>query len=251
VSYDGKHNEANGEGNRDGHDDNRSWNSGVEGPTDHPAVTQLRARRRRSLMATLLLSQGVPMISAGDEIGRTQGGNNNAYCQDNEISWLDWDSADEEFLRFCSELVAFRRDHPVFRRRRFFAGRPIFGTEMSDIAWIRPDGEEMTHGDWAVGFAKTLGVFLNGEELPDPGPQGQRVRDDSFLLLFNAHHEDVDFVLPGDPGAPHGWQRQFDTVGPLPVGGSGAEDDAGVLHGGTTMSVAAHTMQVLRLIPSV
>ncbi|WP_108251938.1 glycogen debranching protein GlgX [Planctomonas deserti] len=255
VSYNEKHNEANGEGNRDGHDDNRSWNSGAEGPTDDAAVVALRERRRRSLMATLLLSQGVPMICGGDEIGRTQGGNNNAYCQDNEISWLDWESADEEFLRFCAELIAFRREHPVFRRRRFFAGRPIFGTEMSDIAWIRPDGEEMTHDDWAVGFAKTLGVFLNGEELPDPGPRGQRVRDDSFLLLFNAHSEDVEFVLPGDPAGPARWRPGLDTALPAPagpLGGAECETDADAdLPGGARVAVAGHAMRVLRLIPAV
>jgi glycogen operon protein len=205
VSYDHKHNEANGEENRDGTDDNRSWNSGVEGPTDDPEVLQIRQRRRRAMMTTLLLSQGMPMIRHGDELGHTQLGNNNAYCQDNEISWLDWDSADTEFLAFCQDLVDFRIRHPVFRRRRFFEGESILG-ELSDIAWFRPDGAEMTDDDWQAGFAQAIGIFLNGEALPDPDMRGQRLRDDSFLLLFNGHHEDVTFVLPSKE-----WGRRWGT----------------------------------------
>src|SRR5487761_1097913 len=199
VSYDHKHNEANGEDNRDGADDNRSWNSGAEGPSDDPEVTRIRGRRRRAMMATLLLSQGVPMLRHGDEIGHSQQGNNNAYCQDNELSWLDWENADEEFLDFCSRLVAFRRAHPVFTRRRFFEGERIRGSRstLSDIGWFRPDGVEMEDEDWDTGFAKSLGVFLNGLALPDPDQRGHRLTDDSFLLLFNGHHEDVTFVLPG------------------------------------------------------
>jgi isoamylase len=211
VSYDRKHNEANGEGNRDGSDDNRSWNSGAEGPADDPQVLQTRARRRRALMTTLLLSQGVPMIRHGDEIGHTQQGNNNAYCQDNEISWLDWGHADAEFLDFCALLVGFRHQHPVFRRRRFFEGGPIFGTGLSDIGWFRPDGSEMSPEDWQTGYAKALGVFLNGAMLPDPDPRGHRVTDDSFLLLFNAHHDDIPFVLPGGRWARR-WRPEFDTA---------------------------------------
>ncbi|HTU73035.1 MAG TPA: glycogen debranching protein GlgX [Trebonia sp.] len=199
VSYDHKHNEANGEGNRDGSDDNRSWNSGVEGPADDPRVSEVRERRRRAFMTTLLLSQGVPMLRHGDELGHSQQGNNNAYCQDNEVSWLDWEHADERFLAFCTDVIAFRRKHPVFRRRRFFEGRPIFGTKLSDadIGWFRPDGQEMESEDWETGFAKSLGVFLNGDALPDPDRRGSRLSDDSFVLLFNAHDGEVAFVLPG------------------------------------------------------
>jgi len=206
VSYDHKHNEENGEDNRDGTDDNNSWNSGHEGPTEDPGVLVIRERRRRALMTTLLLSQGVPMIRHGDELGQTQYGNNNAYCQDNEISWLDWDNADLDFLAFTADLVAFRNQHPVFWRRRFFEGEPIFGGDLSDIGWFRPDGEEMSDDDWQAGFAKSLGVFLNGDALPDPDPRGRRLRDDSFLLLINGHHEDVTFVLPSEQ-----WGRRWAT----------------------------------------
>jgi glycogen operon protein len=206
VSYDHKHNEENGEDNRDGTDDNRSWNSGKEGPTEDLDVLTIRERRRRALMTTLLLSQGVPMIRHGDEIGQTQYGNNNAYCQDNELSWLDWEHADLDFLAFTADLLAFRNQHPVFWRRRFFEGEPIFGGDLSDIGWFRPDGVEMTDDDWQAGFAKSLSVFLNGDALPDPDPRGRRLRDDSFLLLFNAHHEDVTFVLPSEE-----WGRRWAT----------------------------------------
>src|ERR1700729_34639 len=239
VSYDHKHNEANGEDNRDGTDDNRSWNSGGEGPTDDEQVAAIRERRRRALMTTLLLSQGVPMIRHGDEIGHSQGGNNNAYCQDNEISWLDWENADRDFLAFCSDLVAFRHQHPVFRRRRFFEGEPIFGGELSDIAWFRPDGEEMTDEDWQGGFAKSLCVFLNGDALPDPDPRGRRLRDDSFLLLFNAHHDDVVFVLPGKEWGRR-WATELTTV-----------SDPGVRKPkspGAKVSVAGRSIQVLRRV---
>jgi glycogen operon protein len=239
VSYDAKHNEANGEDNRDGTDDNRSWNSGVEGPTDDPAVLELRDRRKRTFLATLLLSQGVPMLRHCDELGHTQHGNNNAYCQDNGLSWLDWENADAELSAFTAELVAFRHGHPVFRRRRFFEGRPIFGSGVSDIAWFRPDGGEMTAEDWQVGFAKSLGVFLNGDALPDPDPQGWRVDDDTFLLLFNAHYEDVAFTLPPSRWATR-WRRELDTAagaGPL------ASDEHPA---GGTVVVAARSMQVLR-----
>ena len=196
VSYDSKHNEANGEGNRDGTDDNRSWNCGVEGPTDDPVVLALRRRQQWNLLVTLLLSQGVPMLSGGDELGRTQAGNNNAYCQDNELSWFDWYHVDASLLAFTQALVRFRRDHPAFRRRRYFQGRPIRGNELSDIGWFRPDGAEMSDEDWRVGFAKSLGVFLNGAAIPDPGPHNEPVRDDSFYLLCNADAGPVSFVLP-------------------------------------------------------
>jgi isoamylase len=170
-------------------------------------------------MTTLLLSQGVPMIRHGDEIGHTQHGNNNAYCQDNEVSWLDWEHADAGFLDFCALLAGFRRQHPVFRRRRFFEGTPIFGTELSDIGWFRPDGSEMSPEDWQTGYAKALGVFLNGDALPDADPRGHQVTDDSFLLLFNAHHDDLPFVLPGGRWARR-WQPEFDTAD-----GSGESED--------------------------
>ena len=241
VSYDGKHNEANGEDNRDGTDDNRSWNSGAEGPTGDPEVLATRERRRRALMATLLLSQGVPMLRHGDEFGHSQAGNNNAYCQDNELSWLDWEHADHEFLSFCAELVDFRHRHPVFRRRRFFEGEPIIGGELSDIGWFRPDGAEMTDDDWKTGFAKSLGVFLNGDALPDPDPHGRRLSDDSFLLLFNGHHGNVTFVLPGRAWGRR-WLTEFDTAsaGPArrtkPAGGK--------------VVVATRSVQVLRRVTS-
>jgi glycogen operon protein len=196
VSYNEKHNEANGEDNKDGSDDNRSWNCGAEGETDDPEVLALRARQRRNMLSTLLLSQGVPMLLGGDEFGRTQGGNNNAYCQDSEISWFDWGKVDEELLEFVRKLLSFRKAHPVFRRRRFFRGHQIRGSELADIAWLRPDGEEMNDEDWNVGYARSLAVFLNGQAIPEPDPRGQRVVDDSFMLLFNASEEPIEFCLP-------------------------------------------------------
>ncbi|MET0577477.1 MAG: glycogen debranching protein GlgX, partial [Ilumatobacteraceae bacterium] len=213
VSYDHKHNEANGEENRDGEDHNRSWNSGVEGPTDDRAVLELRDRRRRALLATLLLSQGVPMIRAGDEIGHTQHGNNNAYCQDNDISWLQWPDADRQLFEFCRSVIALRAQHPVFRRRRFFEGRALRGHDVSDIAWFRPDGIEMTDDDWTAGFARSLGVFLNGASLPDPDPLGRQINDDSFLILFNAHEHPVTFMIPPARWGPD-WTTVLDTAAP-------------------------------------
>ncbi|MCO8307398.1 glycogen debranching protein GlgX [Streptomyces hygroscopicus] len=240
VSYDEKHNEANGESNRDGESYNRSWNCGVEGETDDPAVRTLRERQMRNFIATLMLSQGVPMLSHGDEFGRTQGGNNNAYCQDNEVSWVRWpdhakgqdgereDRAALELLRFTRSLVWLRRDHPVFRRRRFFHGRPVEGThdELSDIAWFTHEGEEMTPRDWQAAHAQSLAVFLNGSAISEPGARGERITDDSFLLLFNAHHEPLDFVVPIDHGKQ--WQVIVDTAVPEGVEpGSGAKVAAG------------------------
>ncbi|GLZ04641.1 glycogen operon protein GlgX homolog [Actinomadura sp. NBRC 104412] len=219
VSYEAKHNEANGEGNRDGSDDNRSWNCGAEGPTSDPAIIELRERQKRNFLTTLFLSQGVPMLSHGDELGRTQRGNNNAYCQDNEISWVDWDGdIAETELEFVRALSRLRRDHPVFRRRRFFtggAGGPA--GDAPDIAWLTPAGEPMTDHDWQAGFAKSLGVFLNGDAITEPDPRGRPIEDDSFLLLFNAHSEPVDFVLPG---AEYGerWEFTLDTADPRATG---------------------------------
>jgi isoamylase len=200
VSYDKKHNEANGEDNRDGSDDNRSWNHGVEGPTDDATVLDLRARQSRNLLATLMLSQGVPMVLHGDEISRSQQGNNNAYCQDNEIAWMDWKDAEKhtELLTFASELIEFRRAHPVFRRKRFFDGRPTHrGAGPEDIAWFTPDGAHMSEEDWEATFGKAITVYLNGEGIHDRDPRGEWVRDDSFVLFFNAHYEDIEFTVPG------------------------------------------------------
>ncbi|MDQ3304928.1 MAG: glycogen debranching protein GlgX [Actinomycetota bacterium] len=213
VAYNDKHNEANGEGNRDGESHNRSWNCGVEGPTDNTAILALRARQQRNFLATILLSQGVPMLLGGDELGRTQGGNNNGYCQDNEISWYDWDEVDEPLLEFTRWLMQFRRDHPVFRQRRWFQGRPIRGKGLADIAWFRTDGEEMSDDDWH-GSAPSLGMFLNGDAIASPDARGEHVPDDSFIALFSAHFQPVTFVLPklwGDC-----WEVVLDTAQPLP-----------------------------------
>ena len=200
VSYDHKHNEANGEEGRDGESHNRSWNCGAEGPTDDAGVLELRARQQRNLLLTLLLSQGVPMLLAGDELARTQQGNNNAYCQDGKLTWVDWDglTTHADQLEFTRAVIAFRRLHPVFHRRRWFTGRDIRGGEgpARDLTWIRPDGTEMSDADWDTGFARAVGVLLDGRCIEDPGPQGEPVRDDSFLVLFNAHHGAIRWTLP-------------------------------------------------------
>jgi len=198
VSYNQKHNEANCEDNRDGTDNNRSWNCGAEGPTDDPAINALRAQQKRNLMVTLLLSQGVPMLLAGDAIGRTQRGNNNAYCQDNEISWLDWEAAssNSEFTALVQKVIALRKNHPVFRRRNFFQGRAIKGAGVKDILWLRPDGQEMSDEEWNQANARTLGMFLSGSSVDEMDERGQPVTDENFLLLMNAHYESVPFQLP-------------------------------------------------------
>jgi isoamylase len=196
VSYNEKHNEENGEGNSDGTDDNRSWNCGEEGPTDDPEVDALRARQQRNFLTTLFLSQGVPMLLGGDELGRTQDGNNNAFCQDNEISWFDWENVDGELLEFTRSLIAFRVAHPIFRRRAFLTGGTPHGSGLPDVWWFRPDGRKMTQRDWGRGEAMTIGVFLNGDELPRHSARGEQVRDDSFMLLFNGHYEPITFHLP-------------------------------------------------------
>jgi isoamylase len=222
VSYNEKHNEANLEDNRDGTDDNRSGNCGVEGPTDDARIVALRERQQRNLLTTLLLSQGVPMLLGGDEMGRTQGGNNNGYCQDNEISWFDWDLDDRQrrMLEFTRKLIALRRAHPIFRRREFFGGREGDGSGLPDIRWFRTDGREMSRRDWGDMGMRALGVFLNGEEIPSPNPRGEPVIDDSFVLLVNAGHQDVEFRMPArrfgnrwrqvlstsEPEAPEGWR---------------------------------------------
>jgi glycogen operon protein len=195
VSYNDKHNEANGEDNRDGTDDNRSWNLGVEGETGDPAVLALRARQQRNFLATLFLSQGVPMLLGGDELGRTQGGNNNAWCQDNEISWFDWAGADEGLLAFARRWMALRREHPVFRHTSFLTGT-AGESGLPDAWWFRPDGRRMTQRDWNNAETRTLGVFLNGREIRERTAHGEPIAGDSFLLLFNAEPEPVVFTLP-------------------------------------------------------
>ena len=198
VSYNQKHNEANGEDSRDGTDNNRSWNCGVEGPTDDPAIKALRARQKRNFLATILLSQGVPMLLYGDELGRTQQGNNNAYCQDNEISWLNWDRIgdEKELLAFVRRLISLRQNHPVFRRRNFFQGRSIKGAGIKDILWLRPDGREMPDEEWNQEHARTLGLFLSGSAVDEIDERGQLITDENFVFLMNAHHEEVPFTLP-------------------------------------------------------
>lgn len=198
VSYNEKHNEANGEENRDGDSHNRSWNCGEEGETDDPDILQLRERQKRNFLVTLMLSQGMPMILGGDEMGRSQGGNNNAYCQDSEISWFNWalPDANASLLDFTRELIAFRRQHPVFHRRKWFQGRAIHGSEVHDILWFNPDGGEMTEEQWHDGLAKAIAIFLNGEEIAASGPRGERIIDSSFLILFNAYYEALEFSLP-------------------------------------------------------
>jgi isoamylase len=196
VSYNEKHNDANGEENRDGESHNRSWNCGEEGPTHNQDVVNLRNRQVRNFLATLFLSQGVPMLLGGDECGRTQQGNNNAYCQDNEISWYDWSGCETPLLQFTRRMIRFRRRHPVFARRRFFQGQAIHGSQVSDIGWFTPAAEEMSEDDWKAGFAKSLGMFLNGRGIPTPNERGEPVIDDSFYVMFNANQDPMVFTLP-------------------------------------------------------
>ncbi|MCX8562811.1 glycogen debranching protein GlgX [Mycolicibacterium mucogenicum] len=217
VSYNEKHNEANGDDNADGESNNRSWNCGVEGPTDDPDIETLRRRQQRNFLATTLLSQGVPMISHGDELGRTQGGNNNGYCQDNETTWVDWESADTELTAFVGGVAAIRTAHPIFRRRRFFTGRPVRARgsqDVPDVAFFTPSASEMTDDDWNTAFGKSVAVYLNGHGIPDLDERGQRVVDDSFVLCFNAHHEAIEFTLPPEQFG-SGWQLVLDTASGL------------------------------------
>ncbi|MFT7834987.1 glycogen debranching protein GlgX [Saccharothrix sp. BKS2] len=245
VSYNDKHNEANGEDGRDGADDNRSWNCGVEGPTDDPEVNELRARQRRNMTATLLLSQGVPMLLHGDELARTQQGNNNAYCQDNELSWVDWSLLEKnrDLVDFTSALTEFRKQHPVLRRRRFFQGKPIRkGDELRDIAWFTPAGEEMQEQNWDDGFGKCIVVFLNGEGIPDLDQRGMRVLDDSFLLAFNAHHEDIEVTLPEPDYGPQ-WTVVVDTATGTVVAPELGEDP---IPAGGKLTLASRSLVVLQ-----
>jgi glycogen operon protein len=208
VSYNEKHNEANGEDNRDGESHNRSWNCGVEGPTDDPEIESLRSRQQRNLLTTLVLSQGVPMLLGGDELGRTQRGNNNAYCQDNDISWFDWEAVDTDLLDWVRQVTALRRDHAVFRRRRWFQGRRI--RDIDDLAWFRPDGQLMTDDDWENGYAKAVGVFFNGTAIPTPDAFGGKVLDDDFYVLFNASDAPIAWTIPGAP-FDRAWVVELDT----------------------------------------
>ncbi|MEU1039434.1 glycogen debranching protein GlgX [Streptomyces sp. NPDC005907] len=242
VSYSERRNEANGEGGRDGESDNRSFNCGAEGPTDDPGVLRLRARQQRNLLTTLLLSQGVPMLAHGDEFGRTQQGNNNAYCQDNEVSWVDWDLDEEQrgLLAYTRKIVALRRAHPVLRRRRFLQG-PAYGSppERADVVWLRPDAYAMTDEDWLRGDTHALGVYLCGDAISERGPEGERLSDDSFLVLFNAWHEPVEFRLPpaafGDL-----WRTVADTADP-----AGEEADETEFKAGVRLTLDAHSVRVL------
>ena len=239
VSYNEKHNQANGEGNADGESHNRSWNCGVEGPTDDADVLALRGRQQRNFLTTLLLSQGVPMLLHGDELGRTQAGNNNVYCQDNELAWVDWDKTDSGLLAFTRALVALRNRHPIFRRRRFFTGRPA-RNGLPDIAWLRGDGSQMGGEDWAANFLRPLGVFLNGDGIAEPGLRGEEIRDDTFLLLFNP--SDIDATM-SPPSRDFGtqWHLVLDTAAELPAG-----DDGTPLAAGHSRRVVARSVVVLR-----
>jgi isoamylase len=240
VSYESKHNEANKEDNRDGSDDNRAWNFGVEGPTDDATIIALRARQQRNFLATLMLSQGTPMLLGGDEIGRTQRGNNNAWCQDNELSWYDWnlDEKDSHLYEFTRRLIRLRREHPVFRSESFLVGSGEGDSGLPDAWWFRTDGRKMTRRDWNDG-EPVLGLFLNGEEIPTPGPHGEKVKDDSFLLLFNAHGEDREFKLPR---ARFGttWALELSTAEPDAPAGSRAHRAQALL------TLPPHSILVLR-----
>jgi isoamylase len=248
VSYNGKHNEGNGEDNRDGTDDNRSWNCGVEGPAEDPNVNELRARQQRNFLVTLFLSQGVPMLLAGDEISRTQAGNNNAYCQDNEISWVDWSRAagERDLLAFTQKVARLRRRHPVFRRRRFFTGAypgtgdGTDGDSAVDIAWLTPSGDEMTDADWRASYAKSVAVFLNGSAITEPDPRGDRVTDQKFLLLFNAGHDPITFTIP-EARLGTDWEVVIDTETPR-----GDPKDAIGFLPKTKVEVGGHAIAVLR-----
>jgi isoamylase len=241
VSYNDKHNEANGEENKDGESYNRSWNCGVEGPSRDPAIRALRAQQRRNFIATLFLSQGVPMLAHGDELGRTQSGNNNGYCQDSELTWVDWTSVDVDLLAFTRQVAGLRRQHPVFRRRRFFDGRPVRrrgADALPDIAWFTPESDEMTEEDWEAPFGRAIAVYLNGQGIPDRDARGDRVVDESFLLCFSAHSEPIDFHVPNaDYGG--AWHVVLDTGRP-------DLDDGKVVDAGGVVPVGPRALVVLQ-----
>lgn len=240
VSYNDKHNEANGEDGRDGADDNRSWNSGVEGPTDDPEILALRARQQRNFIATLMLSQGVPMLLHGDELGRTQGGNNNGYAQDNEITWVDWSAPDQPLVEFTAALARLRREHPTFRRRRFFNGRPVRreeGAPIPDIVWARPDGTQMQPEDWDSGFGRAVAVFLNGDGIRERDRRGEPISDHHFIVLFNAGDDVVEFRIPEDEFSPK-WDVIVDTAG--------EHANTEPVEPGSALAVVGRSLMVLR-----
>jgi len=243
VSYNDKHNEANGEGNRDGNPDSRSWNCGVEGETSDPQVTTLRARQMRNFLTTLLFSQGVPMLRMGDELAHTQGGNNNAYCQDNDVSWLDWSGTASELVGVVGRLVRLRRSHPVFRQRAFFEGHRL-DDGVKDVAWFTPDGEEMSDADWSSPSARTIGMYLSGRGIRTRGPRGEAIVDDSFLFVLHAGGDDQPFRLPGTPWA-SAYAVEVDTTAPL-VGAAPAE--GGTLAGGSSVILRARSALLLRSV---
>jgi isoamylase len=238
VSYNEKHNEANGENNQDGEDHNRSWNCGVEGPTDDQGVIELRNKQKRNFLATLFLSQGVPMLVAGDELGKTQHGNNNAYCQDNEISWIDWENADKELLEYTSKLINITKSHPTFRRRRWFQGQPIKGSSLHDIAWFLPEGGLMEEQNWNEDYAKSLGIFLNGMGLHSVGLKGEKIVDYSFYVIFNAYHDGLDFHLPG-PDYGDQWVQVLNTA-------AGWNESEEVFEASSVINVSGRSIMLLR-----
>jgi isoamylase len=242
VSFNDKHNEANGEENRDGDNNNNSWNCGVEGPTDDPEIKNLRERQKRNFLATLFLSQGVPMINGGDEFGRTQQGNNNAYCQDNEISWFDWSWTPEQqvLFEFTRRLSEFRRKHPVFRRPKYFAGKRIRGSDVKDITWFSPNGAEMGEADWTTGFSKCLGMLVSGATRDIRDREGEPIQDDTFLLLMNAHYEPATFILPGREEIR--WQTVINTTVP-----SGFLEDIEITSSGEEIELTERSLRLLRL----
>ncbi|MFG6493295.1 glycogen debranching protein GlgX [Microbacterium sp. P03] len=239
VSYNEKHNDANGENNNDGESHNRSYNFGVEGPTDDPEVLTMRARQQRNFIATMLLSQGVPMLLHGDELGRTQQGNNNGYAQDNELTWVHWDQMDHPLVEFTAALAKLRREHPTFRRRRFFDGRPVRreeGERVPDIVWLRPDGTQMQPEDWDSGFGRAIGVFLNGDGIRERDRRGQPIDDLHFIIMFNASDDEIDFTIPAVEFSPN-WDVLVDTAG--------AQSDTGPIPPGATVKVSAKSTMVL------
>ncbi len=241
VSYNEKRNMANGENNMDGDSHNNSWNSGVEGPTDNVEINMLREKQKRNFLTTIFLSQGVPMIVAGDELSRTQQGNNNAYCQDNEVSWIDWQHADTDLLRFTQRLIAFRTKHPAFRRRGWFQGKLIHQTGSEDIAWFLPNGAEMTVENWRHDYAKSLGVFLNGHDIKFKGPRGEKIIDDSFYIIFNAHYDTLEYTLPSEKYGKQ-WTKVLDTAENL------VDEETGLYQAEEMIMVQSRSVMVLKQV---